>query len=74
MTRPRASLEIADVIALADPHLRHETGTLSMDIRDENHAPIPAPDVRPVGDTAQLYDATVRADGDRSMAPDVGDV
>ena len=29
-------------LALAHPHLRHETGTLSIDIRDENNAPVPA--------------------------------
>jgi len=47
-------------LAFAHPHLRHETGTLSIEIRDENSAPIPARlTFRPVGDTAKLYFTTI---------------
>jgi hypothetical protein len=38
-------------LAAAHPHLRHATGTLSVEIRDDNNAVIPARlTFRPVGD------------------------
>jgi hypothetical protein len=47
-------------LAFAHPHLRHDTGTLSIDIRDEHNAPIPARlTFRSVGDTAKLYFTTI---------------
>ena len=46
--------------AAAHPHLRHATGTLSVEVRDENNGMIPARlTFRPVGDTAALYFTTI---------------
>jgi hypothetical protein len=57
-------LGIAAVIAArgaaAHPHLRHATGTLSIEVRDENNGMIPARlTFRPVGDTPALYFTTI---------------
>jgi hypothetical protein len=47
-------------LAVAHPHLRHATGTLSIEIRDENNGRIPARlTFRPVGDTPTLYFTTI---------------
>jgi hypothetical protein len=47
-------------LAIARPHLRHATGTLSIEIRDENNALIPARlTFRPVGDTPKLFFTTI---------------
>ncbi|HEX2689723.1 MAG TPA: CehA/McbA family metallohydrolase [Kofleriaceae bacterium] len=54
-----ASLVVAR-LALARPHLRHATGTLSIEIRDENNVLIPARlTFRPVGDTPPLLFTTI---------------
>ncbi len=46
--------------AAAHPHLRHATGTLSIEIRDDNSALIPARlTFRAVGDTPALYFTTI---------------
>jgi hypothetical protein len=46
--------------AIAHPHLRHATGTLSIEIRDENNVLIPARlTFRAVGETAKLFFTTI---------------
>lgn len=59
-----SALGIASVavtrIAPAHPHLRHATGTLSVEVRDDNNGMIPARlTFRPVGDTPALYFTTI---------------
>ena len=47
-------------VAVAHPHLRHATGTLSIEVRDDNDGMIPARlTFRPVGDTPALYFTTI---------------
>jgi hypothetical protein len=47
-------------LALAHPHLRHATGTLSIEIRGDDNTPIPARlTFRPVGDTPKLFFTTI---------------
>jgi hypothetical protein len=47
-------------VAVAHPHLRHATGTLSIEVRDDNGGMIPARlTFRPVGDTPALYFTTI---------------
>lgn len=47
-------------LAVAYPHLRHASGTLSIEIRDENNAPIPARlTFRAVGETPKLFFTTI---------------
>jgi len=47
-------------LAVAHPHLRHATGTLSIEIRDDNNVLIPARlTFRPVGETPQLFFTTI---------------
>ncbi|HET7499626.1 MAG TPA: CehA/McbA family metallohydrolase [Kofleriaceae bacterium] len=54
-----AALMIAR-LAVAHPHLRHATGTLSVEVRDENNAVIPARlTFRPVGETPKLFFTTI---------------
>ncbi len=46
--------------AVAHPHLRHATGTLSIEIRDDNNVLIPARlTFRPVGETPKLFFTTI---------------
>ena len=46
--------------ASARPHLRHATGTLSVEVRDDHGGAIPARlTFRPVGDTPALYFTTI---------------
>jgi hypothetical protein len=59
-----SALGIAAVVlarlAAAHPHLRHATGTLSVEIRDENDGLLPARlTFRPVDDTPKLYFTTI---------------
>ena len=47
-------------LAVAHPHLRHATGTLSIEIRDDNNVLIPARlTFRPVGETPKLFFTTI---------------
>ena len=47
-------------LAVAHPHLRHATGTLSIEIRDDNNVLIPARlTFRPVGETPRLFFTTI---------------
>jgi hypothetical protein len=47
-------------LAAAHPHLRHATGTLAVEIRDDNNAPIPARlTFRTVGDGPRLLFTTI---------------
>ena len=47
-------------LAFAHPHVRHETGTLAVEIRGDDNALIPARlTFRPVGDTPKLYFTTI---------------
>lgn len=47
-------------LAVALPHLRHATGTLSIEIRDENNVFIPARlTLRPVGETPKVFFTTI---------------
>jgi len=46
--------------AAAHPHLRHATGTLSIEVHDDNNAPLPARlTFRPVGDTPKVFFTTI---------------
>jgi hypothetical protein len=51
---------VATRLAAAHPHLRHATGTLSIEVRGDDGAPIPARlTFRPVGDTPKLFFTTI---------------
>src|SRR3979409_2540128 len=55
-----AGVAIVARLASAHPHLRPATGTLSVEIRDENNGLLPARlTFRPVGDTPKLYFTTI---------------
>jgi hypothetical protein len=47
-------------VAAAHPHLRHATGTLAVEVRDDRNGPLPARlTFRPVGDTPALSFTTI---------------
>ena len=55
-----AAAAVVARVAAAHPHLRHATGTLSIEVRDENNGMLPARlTFRPVGDTPALYFTTI---------------
>ena len=54
------AIAVAARLAVAHPHLRHATGTLSVEIRDDNNGLLPARlTFRPVGETPKLYFTTI---------------